>query len=440
MVINSKDKLIQIDSSWKNFKYDKEKVYSINIKHFITDKHIDIIVKYLYVKAYIEKQDLNRYKDMYQKMQINRIGSCNIKEFNKLINSFEKEGFKKEYPIPINKKKELLNGSHRLACSLYFNINPYVVEIDKEDHEYNINWFKENGFLGDEITEILNTKESLIKEYSYPKVKLSNIYTAMVSPLNENKTLDKEYFKKHADYIYKNKIKGLFVCGNTGNGMNLTVELKKEILKEATNMKKFSIICHVGANSVNDIYKLVDITNNSNIDCIASMPPYQIINAFKDVKKFYERLAKYSKKPLLIYHIPSTTGIDFNKDELTELLEINNVIGIKYTDNNLEKLKEISEKETNKYIFFGRDDYLKDGLNNGANGGIGGCYNLFPSFVYNIINDNDREINQEKLNYCIKKLREVYPKIPGSEFVLKSLKDKKDMDDEEFYNYIRKGS
>ncbi len=440
MIINSKSKLVEIDSSWKNFNYDKTKVFTMNIREFITDKHIDIIVKYLYVKSYTQKKSLNKYEKMYQKMQMNRIGSCNIKEFNKIIDSFEKEGFKKEYPIPINRNKQLLNGSHRLACSLYFNINPYVVEIDKEDHEYNIKWFKENGFSNDEIEEIIETKEELVKQYEEKRIKLSNIYTAMISPLDENTKLNKEYFKKHAEKIYQNGIKGLFVCGNTGNGMNLTVETKKEILKEATDLKKFSIICHVGANNEKDIYKLVDITNKSGVECIASMPPYQIINAFKDVKKFYERLAKYSTKPLLIYHIPSTTGIDFNEEELIELLEINNVVGIKYTDNNLEKLNKIASKLNNKYIFFGRDDYLKDGLLNGANGGIGGCYNLFPSFVYNIVNNNERELNQEKLNYCIKKLREVYPKIPGYEFVLNALKDKKDMSDEEFYNYLRKGS
>ncbi len=107
MIINSKSKLVEIDSSWKNFNYDKTKVFTMNIREFITDKHIDIIVKYLYVKSYTQKKSLNKYEKMYQKMQMNRIGSCNIKEFNKIIDSFEKEGFKKEYPIPINRNKQL---------------------------------------------------------------------------------------------------------------------------------------------------------------------------------------------------------------------------------------------------------------------------------------------------------------------------------------------
>ena len=111
---------------------------------------------------------------------------------------------------------------------------------------------------------------------------------------------------------------------------------------------------------------------------------------------------------------------------------------MKYTDNNVRKLKEISREVKDKYIFFGRDDYLKDGLRNGAYGGIGGCYNLFPRFIKDIINGKSPIKTQEKLNYCIKYLRNIYPTLPGGEFVLKALEIKNYMDDNYFYNKIRR--
>lgn len=436
MDLNNKKDLVKIDSRWKNIEFDINKVYTRKISEYITDEHIDIIVRYLYVKAYIENRNYDKYKKLYEKMQDKRIGYCNLEEFNEIIDSFKENGYLKEYPIPINKKGKMLNGSHRLSCCLYFNINPYVVEFNEEDHFYDLKWFKENGFLKEEIDEIIETKNQLTREYEEKKIELEKIYDAMISPLNENNELDIEYFKKHADYLYKNKIRGLFICGNTGNGMNLNNDIKKEILKTAISMEKFSIICHVGAEIKEEIFDFVKYTNNSNIKCIACIPPYKKINEFKYIKQFYETLAKLSNKPVLIYHIPSITGINLDYKEIIELLKINNVIGIKYTDTDLEKLRMIS-KEKDKYIFFGRDDYLYSGLNNGAKGGIGGCYNLFPNFIYNIINEINPEENQEKLNYCIKKLRELYPKIPGGEFVLKSLKIKNYISDEDFYKKIK---
>jgi len=439
MEIKTQEELINIDLKWKNLKLDQNKVFVLNIKDFITDEHIDIVVRYLYIKSYIENKDYNKYKNLYEKMMLKRVGKTYYKEFNKIIDSFNEFGYLKEYPIPINKKHKILNGSHRLACCLYFNINPYVYIFDEPDHTFSIDWFKNNEFTEAEINEILKTKEELLNKYTFEKVKLEKIYTAMITPL-KNDLFDKEYFIKHADNIKNNNINGLFLCGNTGSGMDLSFDTKKEILELANTLSgKFSLICHVGSQNINDIEKLIELTNRLNIKCIASMPPYKTINTFFEIKKYYEYIANISTKPVLIYHIPTITNIDLEANQLVELLNINNVIGIKYTDANLEKLKQISSVVDNKYIFYGKDDLLLNGIENGATGGIGGCYNLFPSFIYNIINNESEKIkqdNQNKLNFCIKKLRKKYPDLPGGKFVLCSLDIKNNRTDDEFYNFL----
>ena len=259
MGINMQENLKEIDTKWKNFEFAKNEVTMVNIRNFITDEHLDIFVRYLYIKSYLENNNYKKYKDLYEKMQIKRIGTCNCENFNNLIKSFEEKGFKKEYPIPINKNSKMLNGSHRLACCLYFNINPYVVIFDEKDHDYGIKWFKENGFTKQEIKDILETKKQLEKQYAEKTIKLNNIYAAMISPLKDSIHLNSEFFINHANNLQKNGIKGLFICGNTGNGMNLKLATKKEILNQAEKLTNFSIICHVGDNNIENIYKLVDL-------------------------------------------------------------------------------------------------------------------------------------------------------------------------------------
>ena len=443
MEINNQKELINIDNKWKSFKFDKDKVEYMNIANFITDKHIDIIVKYLYVKAYIENKNLAKYKRIYEEMQIKRVGKCNLEEFNHTIESFRQNGYLKEYPIPINYKGRLLNGSHRLSCCLYFNINPYVYKIDEEDHDYPLSWFKENDFKKEIIKEILKTKEELLAKYINKKIILPNIYTAMITAIVKNK-FDYKYFQIHAEYLKKNKIKGLFLCGNTGSGMSLNFKTKKSVLEYADKFcHDFSLIFHVGSQNIIDIEKTIKLTNSLNIDCIASMPPYEKINTFPLIKKYYEYIANISQKPILIYHIPKITSIDLSVEELTELLNINNVIGIKYTDSNLVKLKELSKINKDKYIYFGQDNLLLDGLTNGATGGIGGCYNLLPSFIYKIVNGSNQQISlkyQNKLNFAIKALRKKYPTLPGDKFVKQALKIKSTMNDKEFYEYLEKNN
>ncbi len=438
MDFSNKEDLAKIDSKWKNIEFDSNKIYEKKIRDFITDEHVDIMVKYLYVKAYVEKENYDKYKKMYKKMQLKRVGYLDIDSFNIIIESFMKNGYLKEFPIPINKKGKILNGSHRLSCCLYFNINPYVVEFDEEDHTYDLEWFKNNDFSLEEINEIISVKNGLYIQYSEKKVDLNNVYAAMISPINEEGILAIDRFTKHANFLKENGIKGLFICGNTGNGINLSIDVKKSIVQTALSLKDFSVICHVGANTEKEIFDFVNYINETDVVCIACMPPYKIMNDFESIKRFYEQLAALSKKPVLMYHIPAITGIDLCYSQIVELLNINNIIGIKFTDSNLEKLNLIAKNVENKYIFFGKDDLLYDGLTNGATGGIGGCYNLFPSFVCNIINGNNPIENQEKLNFCIKKLRSIYPKIPGGEFVLKSLMLKKEMLDDDFLAELRR--
>lgn len=434
-----KNELINMDLKWKDFSIDEDKIFTINIRDFITDDHIDIIVRYLYIEAYLENKDYEKYKLLYEKMMYKRVGKSYFNEFNKIIDSFKTNGYLKEYPIPVNKKHKMLNGSHRLACCLYFNINPYVYEFDESDHNYAIDWFKNNDFTTEEIEEIINKKNDLLRLYTFSDVKLEKIYTAMITPLTKNE-FDKKSFTEHADFMKKNNISGLFLCGNTGSGMNLNFNLKKQILEYSNELSDdFSLICHVGSHNIQDVEAVIKLTNDLNISCIASMPPYKSINEFLKIKQYYEYIAKISKKPVLIYHIPNITGIDLSAKEIIELLNINNVIGIKYTDDNLKKIEEISKNVRNKYIFYGKDDLLFEGLSKGANAGIGGCYNLFPSFIYNIVCSDIKEIqleNQTKLNHCIKKLRKQFPTLPGSQFVLESLKIKGNKTDEEFYKYL----
>ena len=87
--------------------------------------------------------------------------------FKALIKSFEKNGFIDEYPITLNEDFKLLDGSHRIALALYFNIE-YVTITMKEKNfnmhppRYDIKWFEENGFNEEVIQDIKNCYSEII--------------------------------------------------------------------------------------------------------------------------------------------------------------------------------------------------------------------------------------------------------------------------------------
>lgn len=161
--------LADIDDFWKYRNSNVEKTKVINLPLLFNWKHFDVFVRYLYIKAYVEHVEYDKYKALYEKMQMKRIGRCNISAFNKLIDSFKDNGYLSQFPIPVTETLELLNGSHRLACCLYFKINPYVEIVNTSAHDYPLSWFRENDFSEDEISELIETgvnlKEQLCQVY-----------------------------------------------------------------------------------------------------------------------------------------------------------------------------------------------------------------------------------------------------------------------------------
>ena len=122
----------------------------------------DIIVKLLAIEQYFGKNNFGM--KLYNKMQkirvsenkhIEREKANNQEKFISLINSFKKNGFWDKYPVELNKRFEIFEGSHRLACSLYFKISEIPVTFNTNlwdlEYDYSLEWFKKNN-----LTEYIN--------------------------------------------------------------------------------------------------------------------------------------------------------------------------------------------------------------------------------------------------------------------------------------------
>ena len=113
----------------------------INIQDFFNLEDIDLIVKFLYVKAKIEDNKYSFYKRLYEKSIIRNFGGVNdgkinlsqfIDSFDELIDSMIKNSYNSKFPILISQNNMVLNGRHRLAVCRYLDIEP-TFEIKPED-------------------------------------------------------------------------------------------------------------------------------------------------------------------------------------------------------------------------------------------------------------------------------------------------------------------
>lgn len=214
---------------------------------------------------------------------------------------------------------------------------------------------------------------------------MEGILPALITPIAEEGGVAVKPLEKLLERLYGAGVHGVYVCGQTGEGLLQTVEMRKTAAEAAVRCapRGASVIVHVGAYRPEDAWELARHAESTGATAISSLPPIGSYS-FAEIRAYYGRLARTTGLPLLVYYFPELCPAIATRAQLDELLEIPGVVGLKYTDFNLYQLSRISL--AGKLIFNGRDEVLAAGLLMGAHGGIGSFYNVVPELFLEVWN------------------------------------------------------
>lgn len=199
----------------KVFIYDFLKM---QVNQFCEDNRLDVAVKYLAIENYYGENNFGIA--IYKKMQTARLKYTEeeitevLHRFKELIKSFEKNGYKENSYIVCDEKMRIMDGAHRVACSLYFHI-PFVwVQIvpQKFECDYSKEWFWENKFTPEDIHRIKRQYDCFTKDSDLSAVLWSPVgdffenITEELSELVEiMEVRDMEFpdFRQYEDMVWK---------------------------------------------------------------------------------------------------------------------------------------------------------------------------------------------------------------------------------------------
>ncbi len=207
--------------------------------------------------------------------------------------------------------------------------------------------------------------------------KFEGILPAVVTPFDLEGNFNAAAFERLLERVYGAGVDGLYVNGQTGEGLQQTVEQRKESAEAAVRMspKGKTVIVHVGAHRTVDAIALARHAAKVGVSAISSLPP-QGMYSFEEIYAYYEAVAAATDVPLLVYYFPAASPAVKEAEQALRLLEIKNVIGLKFTDYDLYKLWLL--KRRGCVVFNGHDEVLVAGMLMGADGGIGSFYNVAP--------------------------------------------------------------
>lgn len=211
--------------------------------------------------------------------------------------------------------------------------------------------------------------------------------TAIVTPFDENGVNFKEFEKLIEDQI-KNKVDSIIVCGTTGESSTMSLEERKKTIKFAvdTVKKRIPVIAGTGGNCTSSVIEFTKYAESIGVDGALIVTPYYNKTTQSGLIAHYAAIARETNLPIILYSVPSRTGVNITPDTCLELSKIENIVAIKEASGNLSQIAEIANLcGDNLNIYSGNDDQITPILAIGGIGVISVLSNLAPEYTHNIV-------------------------------------------------------
>ena len=204
--------------------------------------------------------------------------------------------------------------------------------------------------------------------------------TALVTPLTEQ-GVDYEAFGKLIDWQLEQGIDALVICGTTGEGSTLTDEEHRQVLKYAVDRVAGRVPMIAGTGS-NDTAYAIDLTKFAceiGYDAMLVVTPYYNKTTQKGLVAMFTAIANASTKPLILYNVPSRTGVSIAPATYAVLAEHPMIAAIKEANGDISKIVETVALVGDKLdIYSGNDDQIVPVMACGGQGVISVLSNVLP--------------------------------------------------------------
>ena len=207
------------------------------------------------------------------------------------------------------------------------------------------------------------------------------VITAMVTPFNEKREVDYDKVETLAFQLANTGSDAVLVTGTTGEAPTLSYDEEIEILcsaKRAVN-KQAKVIMGTGSNSTETAVKTAKLAEKNNADAILSVVPYYNKPSQAGMIEHFSAVAEAVDLPVILYNIPSRTGVNMSVDTVKTLArKYENIVAIKQSFGDMDAVTELRSLCPNDFAIYSGDDSLTlPMLSLGAHGVISVASHLF---------------------------------------------------------------
>ena len=211
--------------------------------------------------------------------------------------------------------------------------------------------------------------------------------TAIATPFTED-GINFEEFGKLIEFQIEQGVDSIIVCGTTGESSTMTEEERKQTIKYAIEKiaKRVPVIAGTGSNNTKSVIEMSKYAESVGADGLLIVTPYYNKTTQGGLIAHYKAIADAITIPVVLYNVPSRTGLNITPATCFELSKIENIVAIKEASGNISQVAEIANLcKDNLAIYSGNDDQVLPLLSLGGLGVISVLSNIIPRDVHNMV-------------------------------------------------------
>jgi 4-hydroxy-tetrahydrodipicolinate synthase len=222
----------------------------------------------------------------------------------------------------------------------------------------------------------------------------SGVLPAMVTPFNKDESINEEQLRNLVNYLIDQGVTGLVPSGTTGEFVNMTFEERLKVIEIVVDEAngRIPVIAGTGETGTRLV---IDSTNKAadiGADAVLIVTPYYLKPKAKGLYDHYYTITEKTDIPIVLYNIPVCTGVELPWTVVEDLVDIDNIVGIKDSSGDYKYFSALLEKVSDKIsVMIGWDENVLGALAGGAAGCILGSANVIPKFwlkIYDHVKNN----------------------------------------------------
>lgn len=228
---------------------------------------------------------------------------------------------------------------------------------------------------------------------------------ALITPFTKDNQVNYKKLEELIEFQIANKTDAVIAAGTTAESSTLSAEERLKVIKFCieTVKKRIPVIAGTGTNNTAEAVEFSKKSYEYGADMVMAVTPYYNKGNESGIIDYYTKIADNVKCPVIIYSVPSRTGVKLSLNIIKTLSEISNIQGIKEASGDISYAADIVNTAPKLNIYSGNDDMITPMMALGAKGVISVTSNIIPKenhdMVMNFISGNVNEAVKLQIKY-----------------------------------------